>query len=92
MQILAEMAQQKNTGATVKTITDYSAQLFIEEIVIGDKTINRYQLASIKLIKVRLKAKKVNKKWNELKTRLKNMPGKQYFVVKWCTALRYLTD
>ena len=57
MQILVEMIEHKNNGATAKTITDYSAQLFVEEIVISDKTTDRYQLASVKLIKQRLNKK-----------------------------------
>ena len=87
VQILAEMAEHKNTGATVKTITDYSTQLFIKEIVLGDQKTNRYQLASIKLIKQRLNAKKMNQKWNDLKTQSRRMPGKVYSVVKYDTAL-----
>ena len=43
MQILAEMAQHKNNGATAKTITNYLTQLFIKEMVI----------CSIKLVKTR---------------------------------------
>ena len=69
------MTQHKNAGATANTITNYSAQLFIKEIVIGDQKIDRYQLVSIKLIEQRLKAKKVNEKWNYLKIQLINIPG-----------------
>ena len=92
MQILAEMAQHENNGATVKTITNYSRQLFMEEMVICDKTTNRYQLTSIKLIKQRLNKQNVRKKWNDLQTGLRKIPGKKHSVIKWSTAMRYLTD
>ena len=62
MQILSEMAQHKNNGATAKTITNNSTQLFIKEIVICNKTTDRYQLVSIKLIKRRLNANNVSDK------------------------------
>ena len=57
MQILAKMAQHENKDATAKTITNYSTQLLIEKMVICDKTTDRYQLVSVKLIKQRLNKK-----------------------------------
>ena len=82
MQKLAEMAQHKNTGATSNIITNYSTQLFVEEIVKCDKKNDRYQLVSIKLIKLRLNTKRVRDKWDDLQTRLRKMPGKKYSVIK----------
>ena len=90
VQMLPEMAEHKNMGATANTITDYSTQPFIKEIVICDKRTDRYQLASIKLIKQRLKDKKVRDKWNDLQKQLMNMPGKKHFMVLYKTAtMRY---
>ena len=82
MQILAEMIEHQNNSATAKTITNYSTQLFIEEMVICDKTTNRYQLVSVKLIKQRLNKQNVRDKWNDLQTRLRKMPGKKYSMIK----------
>ena len=68
------MAEYKNMGATAITITDNLTELFIKIIVLKDTpNTNKCQLASIKLIKQRLKAKKVNEKWNGLKTGLMNI-------------------
>ena len=91
--LVADMVEHKNNGATVNTITDYSMQLFIEEIVICDKKpIGINWLASIKLIKQRLNTNNVRDKWNDLQTRLRKMREKKYSMIKWRTAMRYLTN
>ena len=92
VRLVAEIAEYKNTGTTAETITNNLTQLFIEEIIVDKTKTNRYQLASIKLIKQRLKTRKVKQKWGGLQKRLKIMPGEIQSIQKYYTTLRYLSD
>ena len=79
-------------GTTVVTITNILTQLFIEEIIVDKTKINRYQLASIKSVKRRLKTREMKEKWNDLPKQLKRIPGKIQGTQKYVITLRPFLD